>query len=145
MSRAYDFRKELRDAIVTDGLLSAEQVVIERQTDIFADIDTAVAESGGMALTIASMSGKHIDPDVDALIFDMDFLLTLWSVVEFDESLRPEESVHEDLMKLLHHLQLPSFASGVKCNRLLKVISFTDTPDKDYLRRDTFVKARIYY
>lgn len=144
-SRIYDFRKALADSIVAAGVLSADQVVVERQTDIFADIDAAVGQEGGICLTIAAMSGKHIDPDADDLIFEVELLLTLWSVVEFDATTRPEESVHEALMRHVHHLELSGFANGVKSNRRLKVVRFTDTPDDDYLRRDTIVRANIYF
>ena len=144
-SQAYDFRDALKDSIVGAAIgLSAEQIVLDRETDIFSEIDTVVAQEGGLCLTIAVMEGDHPNPESEQLFFNMTFLLTLWMALEFRTDTLPEETIHQGLMKHVHHLELPSLQLGPDCRQRLEVRNFRVTPDESYLRRDTSVGTRLY-
>lgn len=124
--------------------LSAEDVVIERKTDLMTEIETLTAksDSNGVAMTIGTSKGRTVDPDDDELDMELTLTIQLWVQTLYNPDAKPEEDISEDLMRLLHGLKL---GDNDHYYRELRVTGFDDVADPDFLLREIYLKQRTVF
>ena len=145
MSKIYDFRDDLKTAIVEADLgLDESDIVIERQADIINKINSAVAkkDGNGVALTIGAAGGQHVNPEsVTNLTFEVTFELQLWVLPIYRLGTMPEEDIFEPLLRMLHGKEIGG--GPQHCSQTLKVISFRDVADPKFLVREISLKRTM--
>ncbi len=146
MSKLYDFREGLKAAVVAADIgLAEEDVIIERQADVLNRINTVVAkkDANGVALTIGAGSGRVLDPDGCDLDEVVTFHLHLWVLPVYNMGTMPEEDIFEPLKKLLHGLDVSG--ENRHCLMDMRVVSWKEVPDPQYLVREIVLEQRIIF
>lgn len=142
MSKSYELREAIKTKIVDAGIgLNAGDVVIARQADIFAEIETTVSKaSNGVCLVIGASKGRTLNPEDGRLDMDVTLALELWVQPLYDQANKAEEDIADDLMALLHDAILTNLDH---CQYRMRVTGWDDIPDRDYLVRRISLQQRI--
>lgn len=123
MSRLYDLRRALADAIIAADIgWTADNVIIRRQADLWNDLATAIATSAdGVALHIGIAEGAATPKHRRGL--ELTIPLTIVALPQTDADARPEEDLWEDLVDFVTGLILPGDQHSYS---EFRIRSFTD-------------------
>lgn len=146
MSKLYDMRQDLAAAIIAANIGWDEStVIIQRQTDLWNNVATAMATaSNGAVLHIGVAEGRAQD-DYE-LLLDLSLTLTIICLPEVQPDATPEEELWENLVLFIHG-HLPTV--GDHCVDGYRLKSFTDSDiEADggtrYLARQSVFAKALY-
>lgn len=139
MSVLYDYREALKAHIVAGGLgLSADDIIIKRQADIFSEIDQTMSmASNGVVLVISAGKGRNPKPDSSELSFNVTFRLTLYVQPVLQPNNKPEEDIFEPMALHVHGFTTPAYQHAwykTQC------VDWEDVPDTEYLARELTIQ-----
>lgn len=148
MARLYDLRNQIKTRLVAEVAdLAAAQVVVARRHGLLEQISQGTAIfTNGVAVTVQAASGSLVDPDNEELVTDSDLIVTLWASPILQDALdeQAEETVFEDILAALHHYTVAVQDTPARTVwQKLKVISWAEVDDPDYLRRDIRIRAEL--
>lgn len=150
MPRLYDLRSQIKTRLVAAvSGLSATQVVVARRHGLLEQIaqGTAIFENG-VAVTVQAASGSLVDPDNEDLVTDTEVTVTVWAspILQDDLADQTEEDIFEDILAALHHHTAAVQDTPARTVwQKLKVLSWSEVDDPDYLRRDIRVRAELLF
>lgn len=136
MSRIYDLRADFKASIVAADLgLAPGDIIIARQADIFAEIETVVSQAeNGIVLVIAAARKRNLAEKLPLPRWEVTLDFELWVTTIYTPGTMPEEDIAEGLENHLSQLKLVP-GSPHSCAEAVRVISSEDVPDPDYLVR----------
>ena len=145
-----NLRERLADSIAAKPAveLMREQIVVERQGDLFDKVTVAAqAAESGVVLVLGIAEGENRDASGHtALDFDLRITLSLMvdALVDPDAAdVTPEESIFDVLCDHCHGLTIPG--ENPHCDWMFKVIGFGEVTDGDlrgYLVRQIVLSKR---
>jgi hypothetical protein len=101
MSSIYDLRAAIRDALVAEGIWTAGEIILKRQTDIWNDIALAISSSKNRAALIIGVA-EGVDGRADNqqstrnhLLQELTIPITTICEIQLTEGATPEEDLWE--------------------------------------------------
>ncbi|MFC5049245.1 hypothetical protein ACFPK9_01245 [Rubritalea spongiae] len=146
MSRAGDLRDALKASIVAANIgLTADDIIIARQGDIFREIEDTVSRSeNGICLHILSPKKRNLAPMAERPRWETELVLRLWVQPLYHEGQKPEEEIMEDLENHLSQLVLNTAEPrALQAAAAIEVQSSYDVADADYNVHEVQVKTII--
>jgi len=146
-SKIYQARLDIATLIADADIGLAEtDIVVSRQHDIASNIKALKAQLSGnrIFLQIFPAAGEFVEPESTDLENDCTFRLSLFCKVKLAPDEKPEEDIHEDMLRTIKGVELyPSAQTKAKRGRI-SVLSFFDVDEQDgILRRDTIIRLPI--
>lgn len=145
MPTPLQLREGIKTRLVAAGVLAADRIVVERQTDVLARVATIVARTGAVACTIAAAEGEQLDAASKSLIQQVTVRLSLWTrtVLSLEET--PEETVFLAVVRALHHYAVPGVHDvyAASFRQRLEVVRWGEVDDPEYLRREVTVRTML--
>jgi hypothetical protein len=149
VSKLRDLRQAIADSLVTAGIWQADAILIERQSDFWNDVATAMsAAKHGSILVIGVARGDATEED--ELENDLTIPITILAQAACAPDQTPEEDLWEDTVRHLHGRILDYPGGGTHYSQRLRYQGFTDAPELvdgafevAQLARQTLFKIRL--